>query len=89
LLCSKFDIAPNVVINSPHSFDGFKGALAENYIMQSLIVRGIMPYYWSSNGKAKVDFIFQDRQGGVIPLEVKSADNVRSKSLRPCLKSFQ
>ena len=82
LLCSKFDIAPNVVINTPHSFDGFKGALAENYVMQALVTNGIKPFYWASEGKAEVDFVFQDRQGNIIPLEVKSSDNVRSKSLR-------
>jgi predicted AAA+ superfamily ATPase len=82
LLCSKLDVAPNVVLHAPHSFDGFKGALAENYIMQALVANGIAPYYWSSQGKAEVDFVFQDRQGNIIPLEAKSADNVRSKSLR-------
>jgi len=81
LLCSKLDIAANIVLFTPHSFDGFKGALAENYIMQALSTNGIKPYYWCSNGKAEVDFVFQDRQGNVIPLEAKSADNVRSKSL--------
>ena len=34
LLCSKFGISANAVINNPHSFEGFKGALAENYVMQ-------------------------------------------------------
>lgn len=82
LLCSKFDIAANMVLHTPHSFDGFKGALTENYIMQALIANGITPYYWSSSGKAEVDFVFQDRHGNIIPLEAKSADNVRSKSLR-------
>ena len=82
ILCSKLDITANVVIHTPHSFDGFKGALAENYIMQALIVNGIHPYYWTSPGKAEVDFVFQDRQGHIIPLEAKSAENVRSKSLR-------
>ncbi len=82
LLCSKFDIAANVVINTPSSFDGFKGALCENYIMQALAANGINAYYWSSNGKAEVNFVFQTREGGVIPLEAKSAENVRSKSLR-------
>jgi predicted AAA+ superfamily ATPase len=82
LLCSKLDIAANVVVNTPPGFDGFKGALTENYICQALTVNGVLPYYWSSPGKAEVDFVFQDRQGGVIPLEAKSAENVRSKSLR-------
>ena len=82
LLCSKLDITANMVIHTPHSFEGFKGALAENYVMQALVANGIKPFYWSSQGKAEVDFVFQDRQGNIIPLEVKSADNVRSKSLR-------
>jgi predicted AAA+ superfamily ATPase len=82
LLCSKFDIAAGVVINSPTSFDGFKGALAENYIMQALVANGFSPYYWSSPGKAELDFVFQDKQGNIIPLEAKSADNVKAKSLR-------
>ena len=82
VLCSKLEIPVGTVLHSPHSFEGFKGALIENYIMQALIVNGINPYYWSSPGKAEVDFVFQDRQGDVIPLEAKSAENVRSKSLR-------
>lgn len=81
LLCSKFDIAANVILSGPHSFDGFKGALAENYICQALVANGITPYYWESGGKAELDFAFQDLQGNIIPLEAKSADNVRSKSL--------
>jgi len=89
LLCSKFDIAANVVINGSHSFDGFKGALAENYIMQALITNGIKPYYWSSPGKAELDFVFQDRQGGIIPLEAKSAGNTRSKSLNSFIAAYK
>jgi predicted AAA+ superfamily ATPase len=82
LLCSKFDIPPNAVLHTPHTFDGFKGALAENYICQSLVANGITPYYWTSPGKAEVDFVFQEKSGDIIPLEAKSAENVRSKSLR-------
>jgi hypothetical protein len=50
--------------------------------MQALVTTGFMPYYWSSPGKAELDFVFQDRQGNVIPLEVKSAENVKAKSLK-------
>ena len=82
LLCSKLAITANVVLHTPHTFDGFKGALCENYIMQALVANRITPYYWHSPGKAELDFVFQDKQGEIIPLEAKSADNVRSKSLR-------
>lgn len=89
LLCSKFDIVANAVLNSPPSFDGFKGALAENYVMQALVSNEISPYYWSSPGKAELDFVFQDRQGNIIPLECKSADNVRAKSLKAFISLYE
>ena len=82
LLCSKYNIPFNTILYSSNGFEGFKGALAENYVMQALVTNGIKPYYWSSQGRAEVDFIFQDKRGNIIPLEVKSAENVRSKSLR-------
>lgn len=89
LLCSKFEIAANVVINNPTSFEGLKGALAENYIMQALVTNGFSPYCWSSPGKAELDFVFQDKQGSIIPLEAKSSDNVRAKSLRNYISLYK
>lgn len=81
LLCSKFDIAPHVVLGGSAYLDGFKGALAENYVMQALVVNGFEPYYWESAGKAELDFVVQDAQGNIVPVEVKSAANVRARSL--------
>jgi len=89
LLCSKFDIAAQLILSSAHSMDGFKGALAENYIMQALAAKGIVPYYWASEGKAELDFVFQSKQGEIIPLEAKSADNVHSKSLKRYMDLYQ
>ena len=89
LLCSKFGISANVVLNSIPSFDGFKGALAENYICHCLVTNGITPFYWSSPGKAELDFVFQNNQGNIIPLEAKSADNVRSKSLNRFVELYK
>ena len=65
----------------PHAFDQFKGALIENYVMQGLIVNEISPFYWNPDNRSEVDFVFQNRLGQVIPIEVKSSDNVRSRSL--------
>lgn len=88
LLCSKFDIAAHMVLHSPAGMDGFKGALAENYVMQALVANGITPYYWSTPGKAELDFVFQDSMGNAIPLEVKSAGNVRAKSLGSFMSNY-
>ena len=56
--------------------------------MQSLVVSGFVPYYWESQGKAELDFLFQNRQGDIIPLEAKSAANVKSKSLMKYVSSY-
>lgn len=59
---------------------GFRGALAENSVATALTASGYSLYYWESQGKAEVDFLIQ-KEGEVIPVEAKSADNVRSRSL--------
>ncbi|MCL2091721.1 MAG: ATP-binding protein [Micrococcales bacterium] len=59
----------------------FHGALAQNLVKQSLEAAGVASGYWTSGNTAEVDFLVVDDQMRVLPLEVKSADNVRSKSL--------
>lgn len=82
LLCSKFGIPANAVMTDIPNFNDFKGALTENYISSALMINGHQLFYWESDGKAEVDFLIQNHHGEIIPIEVKSSDNVRSKSLK-------
>ena len=62
-------------------FNEFKGALAEQYVLQELIGLGIQPFYWArERGNAEVDFLIQ-HDNAIIPIEVKSAKQTKSKSL--------
>ncbi|MFA6281986.1 MAG: ATP-binding protein [Candidatus Omnitrophota bacterium] len=62
-------------------FSEFKGALSENYVLQSLVSQyEVLPRYWSSGSTAEVDFTIQ-RGNDIFPIEVKSDENVRGKSL--------
>lgn len=62
-------------------FVEFKGALSENYILQSLVHQfEVPPRYWTSEGKAEIDFLIQ-YENNVIPIEVKSNERVKGKSL--------
>lgn len=62
-------------------FTEFKGALTENYILQSLLLQFEQtPHYWTSGNQAEVDFIIQ-HQNEIIPIEVKADTNVTGKSL--------
>ena len=75
---------------SPTSgFIEFKGALAENYILQSLKTQFEVPLrYWTSARSAEVDFILQDKDY-ILPIEVKSGTNVYGKSLQIYNTNFQ
>ena len=88
LLCARFGIPFNVILAGTQSFEGFKGALAENYAASALVTNGYTPYYWESKGKAELDFVIQDKNGNIIPIEVKSAANVRSKSLNQFVTKY-
>ncbi len=69
------------VFSSNNLFVEFKGAMAENFVLQSLVTQfELTPRYWTSVGKAEVDFLIQYKTE-IIPIEVKSAQNVAGKSL--------
>ena len=42
---------------------------------------GISAWYWRSDANAEIDFL-TDEQSMLLPIEVKSADNTKAKSLR-------
>lgn len=58
----------------------FKGVITENYVAQELIRQFPSLYYWTSDRDAEVDFLIHTNDG-IIPIEVKSGINNKSKSL--------
>ena len=61
-------------------FVEFKGALTENFILQSLIPQfEVSPRYWSDN-VYEVDFIIQN-ENDIFPVEVKAEKNTKGRSL--------
>ena len=62
-------------------FREFKGALVENYVLTELVaLHDQAPWYWKSENTAEIDFIIPINDG-IIPLEVKSSENIKSRSL--------
>jgi len=72
----------------PADLNDFKGDMAENYVCIQLAVNGYSCYYWMSNRGAEVDFVIQ-RDGKIIPIEVKSAENVMAKSLATYIRTYR
>ncbi len=88
LLCAKKDLAANDILYMVEEINDFKGGMAENYVNVQLSINGYRTYYWESERGAEIDFIIQcDRQ--LIPIEVKSADNTRAKSLKVYMDTYK
>ena len=87
LLCAKKDLAANDVLYMVEEINDFKGGMAENYVNVQLTINGYQTYYWESERGAEIDFVIQ-RNGELIPVEVKSADNTRAKSLKVYMETY-
>ncbi len=75
------ELDPSNYIMGDQMFTHFKGSIAENYVASSLkLSYGKLPYYWTSDGKAEIDFII-NHKGLNVPIEVKSGENTKSKSM--------
>jgi len=74
LLRRKSKINYRTILMGDADFIHFKGALTENFVLTELISLGIQPSFWRSKSEAEVE-------GTISPIEVKSADNTKAKSL--------
>ncbi len=81
LLGRKFNLDATTVLMGDSLFSEFKGVMAENYVLQSLVRQfGPQHYYWTSGNTAEVEFVLQ-QAGLIVPIEVKADKNVKAKSL--------
>lgn len=88
LLRRKSNVNYRTILNGDDSFIKFKGAFTENYVYTQLKIMGIQSWFWKSNANAEIDFI-TDYEGVTIPIEVKSADNTKAKSLHLFCNRYQ
>ena len=88
LLCANKDLAANDILYMVEEINDFKGGMAENYVNVQFSINGYRTYYWESERGAEIDFIIQ-RDGQLIPIEVKSADNTRAKSLKVYMDTYK
>lgn len=61
--------------------------LLENYVAQSLASRGYALLFWESGSQAKVDFIIS-KENKLLPIEVRTTDNTRSRNVSIFRKQF-
>lgn len=81
LLRKKARLAPSAFADGNRLFVEFKGALAENFALQSLSANRDVPLRYWHDGACEVDFLLQ-RENAVLPVEVKAGTNVHAASLK-------
>ena len=82
-------LAPSAFGEGNRLFTEFKGALTENYVLQTLVTQfEVEPRYWSqTNPPYEVDFLIQ-RENDIFPVEVKAETNTKSRSLKKYKELF-
>ncbi len=81
---------PATVVTDPiANYTEFKGAMAENAVLQSIMpfMDDQKPYYWTSPGTAEVEFVIQ-WDDEIIPVEVKAEENISGNSLSVYFKAY-
>jgi len=89
LLARASGLAARTVLDGSTIFTQFKGAMAEQFVLQEfLAAQGVAPHYWSNDrNTAEVDFLI-DIDNRIIPVEVKAELNRQAKSLRAYMTRF-
>ncbi len=82
LLGAMSNLKAATIVAGNSIFTEFKGALTEQYVLQQLVLRYEPYYYAKTNSTQEIDFLLQDEEDEIVPLEVKAETNVKAKSLR-------
>lgn len=89
LVAAMAGLRAETVLDGNRIFEEFKGALTEQFAYQQFASRPLerIAYWANERSTAEVDFLLQD-EGRIVPVEIKSGDNLRSKSLRFFCETF-
>ena len=88
LLCAQKGISAQDVLFMESELEDFKGGMTENYVFTQFVCAGFKPFFWrNEKGTSEVDFILSIG-GKIVPVEVKSGENVRSDSLNAYIRLF-
>jgi uncharacterized protein len=90
LMAAMADLDVKLLLQGYALLEEFKGALAEQYVLQQLIAqRKSKMYYWSPRTlKSEIDFITENN-GKIYPIEVKASENLQAKSLKAFYQHYK
>jgi uncharacterized protein len=88
LLNALAKIDPKILLEKNNILTEFKGALTEHFVAQQLKINHELYYWTATNATAEIDFLIQS-QNGIIPIEVKAEENLKSKSLKVFVEKYK
>lgn len=80
LLTMKSGISQQTILAAGEIDNSFLGAISENYVAQAFAAKHYGLHYWTTEGKAELDFVLQ-KGDDIIAVEVKTGTRTKSKSL--------
>lgn len=90
LLGALVSLDAKTILDRYEIFQEFKGAMAEQYVLQQFkTIKDLPVYYWTNEtSRSEVDFVIQV-DSKVVPVEVKAATNLKARSLKIYMEQFK
>lgn len=88
LLGAKAQMPIPMLLNAVETDNTFLGAVAENYVAQTLRANEIDLRYWKNDNTAELEFVIQDGMS-VIPVEVKKGTKVKAISMNTFIQEYK
>lgn len=89
LLLAMAGIDSRSIIDGNTLLHQFNGAIAEQFVMQQLLLKTNrhITYWTNDRSTSEVDFVIQT-DGNIVPIEVKSGENLKAKSFKLFCQKF-
>ena len=88
LLSMKSGISQQTILSAGEIDNAFLGSISENYVAQAFAAKHYNLYYWTTEGKAELDFVLQ-KGNEIISVEVKTGTRTKSKSLAMFVEKYK
>jgi predicted AAA+ superfamily ATPase len=90
LLGAMVKLNARTLLNGDAIFTEFKGAMTEQFVFQQLIQNDDLAIHYFSfeNSKYEIDFIIQNENDEIIPIEAKSGENLKARSFKLFCEKF-
>lgn len=84
LLGAMSKLKSKTLVDGDAVFEEFKGALTEQYAFQQLLLNEELTinYFPFDNGRYELDFLIENGDGDLIPIEVKAGENLNAASFK-------